>query len=209
MNEIRTSELNITYTQLASLFCMFLQYVFAVLLSRFLRYFAQVFQLISAFCWCYMENTDKGEESDCCCLLLPFDPHTAVSTIEAACFLLHHCTYCYRILARPQNCTKTHTCFSNSLLPSLFLSCLCLSIGACRLFMHDASSSNQSTSYAAIACPLKIPGPLHKSCRSVGPASAAIRSGVRERQNTVAVGMQESESRAIAISSKTPDDSKV
>jgi hypothetical protein len=84
MTEIRTSELNITYIQLASLFCMFLQYVFAVLPSCFLRYFAQVFQSISTFCWCYKEIQTRAMESDCCCLLFPVDSHVAVLTFEEA-----------------------------------------------------------------------------------------------------------------------------
>jgi hypothetical protein len=77
-----------------------------------------------------------------------------------------------------------------------------LSIGVCRLFMHDTSSSNQSTLFAAIACSQR-PGPLHESCRGVGPASAAIRLGVRDRQSTVTVGLQSIGCRAVAASSKT------
>jgi hypothetical protein len=59
MKEIRRSELDTTYIQLALCFACFLQSGLTAFLFRFLRFFAQVFQSLSPFCWALHGCTDK------------------------------------------------------------------------------------------------------------------------------------------------------
>jgi hypothetical protein len=107
MKEIRTSELDTTYIRLALCFACFLQYVFAVLLSRFLRHIAQVFQSISVLLlvvtWLYRQ----GRWSLIAALSIP---HVAVPSFKGFAFT-YTTAHIARNFSQITELYENHTCF--------------------------------------------------------------------------------------------------
>jgi hypothetical protein len=123
MKEIRTSKLDTTYIRLALCSACFLQYVFAVPVSRFLRY--NLHRAILSVDFCLLGVTWLYRQGRWSLIAVLSVPHVAVSSLKKGLLSPTPLHILLETLARQQNCTKV-TPAHTPLLSSSFLSCMSL-----------------------------------------------------------------------------------